>query len=175
MRVCIKPFGVVDASVLEFLQDKLAEIFGECEITLPLEVPSKAYNPMRRQYRSSSILESIEVAENQIVLGVIEDDIYTGHLNFVFGEAELNGSKAIISLRRLRPNEYGMKDGNLLRLRALKEAIHEIGHVLGLTHCSNPKCVMHFSNSVFDTDVKDWKYCDVCREKLEQRGIRVKL
>ncbi len=175
MRVCIKPFGVVDASVLEFLQERLAEIFGECEIVLPVEIPSQAYNPMRRQYRSSSILESIEVKGEQIVLGVIGEDIYAGNFSFVFGEAELNGSKAIISLRRLRPDEYGMKNGNLLKLRALKEAMHEIGHVLGLTHCPNQKCVMHFSNSVFDTDLKDWRYCEVCTEKLLKKGVRIKL
>ncbi|RLI84959.1 MAG: archemetzincin, partial [Archaeoglobales archaeon] len=32
-----------------------------------------------------------------------------------------------------------------------------------------------FSNSILDTDAKDWKYCDACRKKLLERGIKVRL
>jgi len=35
--------------------------------------------------------------------------------------------------------------------RVIKEAVHELGHAFGLTHCENSKCVMHFSNSLQDT------------------------
>jgi archaemetzincin len=47
-------------------------------------------------------------------------------------------------------------------LRALKEAVHELGHTLGLRHCSRSLCVMHFSNSIFDTDKKKSLLCDQC-------------
>ncbi|HIC98260.1 MAG TPA: matrixin family metalloprotease, partial [Pyrodictiaceae archaeon] len=47
---------------------------------------------------------------------------------------------------------YGLPaDKELFKLRALKEAMHEIGHVLGLLHCTDKRCVMHFSNSIIDT------------------------
>ncbi|AEA46231.1 archaemetzincin family Zn-dependent metalloprotease [Archaeoglobus veneficus] len=176
MRICIKPLGIVDVTVLDFLQSNLAKVFGECDVLHMGKIPPEAYNPMRGQYNSTTILENLEPAEGcHVLLGVTEEDIYAGKLNFVFGEAELNGSRAIISLSRLNPNIYGMKNGDSLKIRALKEAMHEIGHVLGLAHCSNPRCVMHFSNSIFDTDAKDWKYCDVCRERLESRGVKVRL
>lgn len=94
-------------------------------------------------------------------------------MNFVFGEAELNGKRAIISLYRLKPEFYGSKDDDLFFQRVLKEAVHELGHVLGLVHCKNPKCVMHFSNSILDTDFKEWRYCDDCMKKLSKLGMEV--
>ncbi|GAJ15820.1 unnamed protein product, partial [marine sediment metagenome] len=47
-----------------------------------------------------------------------------------------------------------------------KEVIHEIGHLLGLRHCSNPKCVMHFSNTLNDTENKDIIFCKECRREI---------
>ena len=90
-----------------------------------------------------------------------EVDTYVEGLNFIFGLAL--GKKALISLKRLKPDFYGSPDDDeLFELRVLKEAMHELGHVFGLNHCSNRKCVMHFSNSIWDTDVKDWRYCGNC-------------
>jgi archaemetzincin len=36
------------------------------------------------------------------------------------------------------------------------EAVHELGHAFGLTHCEKSRCVMHFSNSLQDTDFKHY-------------------
>lgn len=55
---------------------------------------------------------------------------------------------------------------NLFHERALKEAVHELGHFYGFVHCVNPKCVMHFSNSLQDTDYKDSHFCPECTNKL---------
>ena len=50
---------------------------------------------------------------------------------------------------------YGLpRDENLFRERALTEAVHELGHTYGLGHCPVSTCVMHFSNSLHDTDLK---------------------
>lgn len=36
--------------------------------------------------------------------------------------------------------------------RTVKEAVHEIGHLKGLSHCPDSGCVMHFSNSLRDSE-----------------------
>ena len=75
-------------------------------------------------------------------------DLYVADLNFVFGLADSHQKCAIISLARLQPEFFGQPgDPQLFRERALKEAIHELGHLRNLRHCSNPACVMFFSNS----------------------------
>ncbi|HDL60405.1 MAG TPA: archemetzincin, partial [candidate division WOR-3 bacterium] len=38
----------------------------------------------------------------------------------------------------------------------------------GLSHCPDPSCVMHFSNSLMDTDYKKDELCDICNEKMKQ-------
>jgi archaemetzincin len=44
----------------------------------------------------------------------------------------------------------------------VKESGHELGRAFGLAHCNNTRCVMHFSNSLQDTDFKKRSFCDSC-------------
>jgi archaemetzincin len=95
-------------------------------------------------------------------------DAYSENLNFVFGEASsLGGQVAAIYLARLRPEFYNhISDQQIFNDRIVKEAIHELGHTFGLIHCNNKKCVMHFSNSLYDTDFKNKSFCENCKNKL---------
>ena len=173
MRISLQPIGYVNRQILYFLREKLEEIFGDAKILKPVEINRFCFDASRRKYISTCLLKSYP-AHNTTLL-ITEQDLFADELNFVFGEAELGGKRAIISLFRLKPEFYGMNDGKLFRERALKEAMHELGHVFGLTHCRNPYCVMYFSNSILDTDRKSWKYCNVCLEKLKSKGIRLDL
>jgi archaemetzincin len=96
------------------------------------------------------------------VLAVTEMDLYADDLNFVLGMAESHGRTAVISLCRLGLGA----DPQARRLRALKEAVHELGHTLGLAHCPDAECVMRFSNALADTDRKGSSPCAVCERKL---------
>ena len=173
-KVAIVPVGEVEAEVLDFLRRALEEVF-----VLPFETGKGldelefAYNPGRGQYHSTPILTRLShlegMKEFEKVLGVADVDLYVPRLNFVFGEAlGLGGKFAVVSLTRLRQEFYGLApERELFGQRALKEAVHELGHLYDLVHCDNPDCVMHFSNSLADTDRKGPSFCPGCRSRLK--------
>jgi len=173
-RLLIVPVGEIGFDILNNLAQNLKSDFKRAVIVeMPEPEPSYAYNIKRKQYSSSMILKRLksESSNGDIVLGVTSVDLFVPKLTFVFGEAELSGRVALISIARLRPKFYGPgPDDQLLRERALKEAVHELGHVLGLNHCQNDKCVMYFSNNIDDTDRKSDAYCEPCSQIVEVKS-----
>lgn len=138
-----------------------------------VDIPSQAFSEERKQYLSPSFLDKLKYSfhpdEGEKILGVTGVDLYVPQLNFVFGQAEFNGPFALISLKRLHPRFYGEpEDEKLFQKRAVKEAVHELGHAFGLEHCSEPECVMYFSNSLMDTDRKNHSFCSRCGSLLDK-------
>lgn len=167
-KLKLQPLGKIDASLLDSLAALLAKRFGfQVYIQQPLPIPIYAFNPRRRQFHTPTILRRLrraKLAEDEGILGVTNVDMYVPGLNFVFGQAEIKGKAAAISLFRLRPEFYkqdisGGENKALYLKRAGKEAVHEIGHVLSLKHCPDETCVMHFSSSISDTDKKSDSLC----------------
>lgn len=170
-RLLIVPIGELGFDILNSLAQSLKSDFKKAVIVeMPEPEPSYAYDIKRKQYSSSMILRRLksESSAGDIVLGVTSVDLFVPELTFVFGEAEISGRVALISIARLRPEFYGLGlDNQLLNERALKEAVHELGHVLGLNHCQNNECVMYFSNSINDTDRKSGSYCELCDQLVK--------
>jgi archaemetzincin len=169
VKITLKPLGSVADGTMERLKDRVGSIFHcPAEIEAGFGDLAQAYDPKRKQYYSSGLLASLKKLErDERVVGVADVDLYVPRLNFVFGEADVVSGTAIVSLCRLRQEYYGLAPDEALFLeRAAKEIVHELGHTFGLGHCSNNRCVMHFSNSLADTDLKEAHFCNMCRPKI---------
>jgi archaemetzincin len=161
--------------VLEYLATALARTFRTpCRIR-PVELDlSFALDSTRRQYYSTAIIQRLERAADPDarVLGVAACDLYVPVLTFVFGEAQLDGSCAVVSTARLSDTFYGLPSRpTVLRERLVKEAAHELGHTFGLRHCNDWRCVMSSSHGVERLDVKGAEFCRACGKALPGKGI----
>ncbi len=174
LHINLVPCGSVPPAVLAYLKEGLKkELKAEVvQIEKEVPVPSGAYDPRRRQYRAEAflpVLTPFRPGNHGLVLGITGVDLFVPQLNFVFGLADSRQKGAVISLARLNPEFYGLASNpRLFQERALKEAIHELGHLLGLGHCPDPACIMFFSNSLIDTDRKGPGFCSKCRRRLEK-------
>lgn len=167
--ITLLPIGNVNRIILESLNQPLMDTFHQMvQIGTLLELRLDSWNKEREQYYADSILDNIQNSPPEDRhLGIMEADIYAFGLNFVFGEADAYYRKALISLKRLKQEFYGLpSDEDLFRQRILIEAVHELGHTYKLKHCPHTTCVMHFSNSIQDTDKKSWKFCPGCQKRL---------
>ncbi len=130
----------------------------------------QTYDHGRHQYNSSQILlQLIRCAPpgTAKILGVAAVDLFIPVLTYVFGEAQLGGIGAIVSLHRLNSCLYGLpEDEQLLCERLNKEAIHELGHTFGLLHCAVPGCALNASTYVEDIDQKSDRICPGCRGRI---------
>jgi archaemetzincin len=169
------------------LTSHLASIFFDASITILTDPPQLVdsfralFNEQRNQVTSDKLLHYLATTiikdntgpydlKNTIILGICSFDAYSSGLNFVFGQASLTRGVAAIYLPRLRQEFYGIAaDISNFIERVLKESIHKVGHTFGLAHCPKQSCVMHFSNSIVDTDRKAKDFCNACSSKLHQK------
>ena len=161
MKVALVPLGPLPPNVLEILRDGLAAYGIVGEVRREVGLPVAAYDARRRQYRAEPLLDVPPGGRGDRVLAVTAEDIFAEGLNFVFGLADIGGTRAVISTFRLRSPDEGR-----FRERVLKEGVHELGHTVGIGHCSDPACVMSFSNSLDEADAKGAAFCESCRSRL---------
>ena len=153
------------------LIDSISKAFHSRITTSTMDFPlTRAFRAGRKQYDASLLLKELGPlgAGADIDLFIFREDLFAGELGFVFGLAQ--GRSCIVSTHRLDPRLYGetdmVKAAALFKERLAKEAIHEVGHALGLPHCDDKKCVMSSSGSIDEADSKGRAFCGDCGKAL---------
>ncbi len=170
-RVVLVSLGTVPRPLLVDAATALRDVFGPPAVLGGAQDrPAYAFNKDRNQYHSTAILRRLAQARGDRpdpVLGITDVDLFVPDAPFVFGEADRDARAAVVSLARLSTAPDGKPaDPERLRHRLQVEAIHELGHLLGLSHCQDVRCAMLLSHTPSDCDRKGVGLCAACRAAL---------
>jgi archaemetzincin len=169
-KVVVAPLGAVARDLVAAAGSEVARVFGVAAVAVPpQERPEYAFNVTRRQYHTSPILRRLgQLRGGEVpVIGLTDVDLFIPDAPFVFGEADRQGSAALVSTARLRHGPDGKDvDAERLRRRVAVEAVHELGQLLGLAECSDSRCAMYPSHKPSDADRKGPGLCGACRTAL---------
>ncbi|PTL85119.1 non-proteolytic archaemetzincin-like protein [Vitiosangium sp. GDMCC 1.1324] len=161
--------GSPPPALLRELEDPIALQLGLRAVVSKTALPTPAYafNKDRGQYHCNAIMRRLATLLEpgpSMVLGITDVDLFVPDSPFVLGEADRESRSAVLSLFRLRQGV----DGDQLRRRLQVEAVHQAGHLLGLSYCEDARCVMFFAQAPQDCDRKQMSLCNNCRNELNK-------
>jgi len=172
MGVTAELESVADREAVEAIGDVMGREYGLPVRTVGLGPIDFAYDAGRGQWASIPVLENVLAqcpGDAAKILAVTTRDLFIPVLTFVFGQAQLGGRSAVVSLARLRQEFYHLPpDREIFLERAVKEALHESGHTLGLVHCADRACAMSLSTGVRQIDVKSASFCGPCAARARK-------
>jgi archaemetzincin len=180
-RVEIVPLEPLEEGVAEEVAARLSlRIEAACPVRrsgLPHPPPLRWLPDRTRQADADPLLLALEAdrpEDGAVRVGLTDADLAIPIFTFVFGRARHGGHAAVVSRARLRPGFYGLaEDGELAMRRTLDEVLHELGHVGGLRHCQEPRCLLRFAATVEAIDARGSSFCAACAAGLPP-GLRAR-
>ncbi|MBP7149593.1 MAG: archaemetzincin family Zn-dependent metalloprotease [Acidobacteria bacterium] len=172
-RLLVVPVGALPPHLVERAVAVAHQVLGfSAAPSAAIVSPDPYLDARRRQYRADQLMAALKPLAQPpgtTVLGLTTVDLFLPVLTYVFGFAELGGTVALVSTHRLDPQFDGRPaDPGLTLERAEKEILHELGHVLGLRHCPDRRCVMASAHDTADVDLEEPSFCRTCRGMIQQ-------
>jgi predicted Zn-dependent protease len=171
MRVCLLHADDVSKDLIEASRSAVERSGFQVSKTVCL-----LRNELSKSTTGSSISEYCQTLaalgdpDCKIVLALVVSGLIGPRDAPIFGAALRRSNSgpdvAVVSVGNLNPTTGGCPDEALMATRVQKEVIHELGHVLGLNHCSSYACVMRLSRNVSEIDMKPTTYCLMCLLRL---------
>jgi archaemetzincin len=162
--IYIQPLGNVNQKYINYIKKSVENFYGySCIIKPKLSLTNDILAGSKTRYEAGKILKKYNSKEN--VLLITEKDIaHRKSSKFpeygIFGLGYRPGTTSVVSTFRLKKKVTKAKF--LERLK--KVTLHEIGHNLGLEHCTNDKnCMMtSASGTVKQVDIEKIWFCSKC-------------
>ena len=188
--VGIQPLGSVPGSEVNAVAAAVEEMYGFNVVILDEQaLPDMAYTEIRYpRYRADSILHWLSQSTYQnskpdsvnVILSLTKADISitkynkeTGEIKNpewkykdfgIFGLGRIHGGVCVVSSHRLKKNV----SNKTFEKRLTRIACHEVGHVLGLRHCPEQKCLMNDANESIKTiDQSTGVLCAECKAAIQ--------
>ena len=161
----ILPLGNVKKSVIDDVVKGLMDFYHKevvVEKSIPLE--NKLLAASKKRFSADSILKRFKSSKNILVITEVDivhpKEKVTNEFG-IFGLGFRPGSVCVVSSFRLKRNA----SPKLFTERLHKVSIHEVGHNLGLDHCTkDPECMISAANgTIKQVDHEKMMFCDYCR------------
>lgn len=178
----IRPYENFDRALIDTLQISIKQIYGFKTVVLPhVSMPVNAFVDSKSpRYRADTLIRVLKREKPDtidFIIGLTDLDISTtkrdneGNIKKpeykykdwgVFGLGFVSGPSCIVSTYRLKSDKSKFVD------RFKKVCIHELGHNLGLKHCTyQENCVMSDANETIKTiDNEDLMLCKRCKSLI---------
>jgi archaemetzincin len=166
--IYIQPLGDVNQEYINYIKKSVENFYSyDCVVRSKLNLTKDILAGSKARYEAGKILKKYNSKEN--VLLITEKDIaHKKSDEFpewgIFGKGYRPGTTCVISTFRLK--KHVNKAKFLDRLN--KVTLHEIGHNLGLEHCTNDKnCMMTSANeTVTQVDREKIWFCSKCWNQI---------
>jgi archaemetzincin len=171
--VAIQPLGSVAPSTVNQVQRGIASTFQANVIVLKSKSMSPSTLSARSgRYRAEKILQEAERDVHPTftkILVLTEKEISATkgrhHDWSISGYGLLAQRPCVVSTYRIRRRN---SSAALFNTRLIKIANHELGHTLGLDHCSQSACLMaDMKGSMRGLDLRTGTFCSTCHQKLK--------
>ena len=172
LKIGILYYTAIDKNLKKELEQNILATY-KCTVTEIkgiAKMPDEAYYKPRNRYRASKLLNSIDqYSRYDKIVGITASDISSTKDNIydwgIMGLADSPGRACVISIFRIKtPNKILFKE------RFIKVALHELGHTMGLPHCSFSKsCFMEAAEGTIKSVDRETKnLCSNCKKLISQ-------
>ena len=172
LKIGVLYYTNIDANLKKELLQNITATYlcTVTEINGIATLPQAAFYKPRNRYRASVLLESIDSYKGfDKIIGITSKDISTTKDNIydwgIMGLAKSPGRSCIISTYRIKtPNKLLFND------RFIKVALHELGHTMGLPHCTfSSTCFMEAAEgTIKSVDRETRNLCSNCKKLISQ-------
>lgn len=168
-KVYIQPLGRVQEDYMQTVTAAVIEFYGYDVIVRPqIDFSDDILTRSKTRYDASKILAKFSSKENLIIITERDIAIKNEKRNAeewgILGLGQRPGTICVISTYRMKRNVSAAK----IHERLKKVALHEIGHNLGLKHCTtHPECMMNDADgTIKQVDKEKIWFCNACRAKI---------